>query len=89
MSLFTFKEIWTVDGSEELGEVCFKAVTVANIDNSANGSIKFAVGSLTGILRIIGHKSVDREEISSTVSVLAELDLGFPILEIESGIFIG
>ncbi|XP_035705356.1 protein PTHB1-like isoform X2 [Folsomia candida] len=88
MSLFTFKELWAVECGDGHNEFTSGSLVWSNFDNSPDGSVKFALGSLTGILRIIGHTSY--EDIhDTTVSILAEVNLGYPILQIESDVFIG
>jgi hypothetical protein len=89
MSLFQFKELWSVQCSEEHNNAFTSgSIVFANFDNSTDESIKFAVGSLTGVLCIIGHRSY--EDVNDTVAcVLAEVNLGYPILQIEADVFIG
>jgi hypothetical protein len=65
---------------------------VANIDNDSENGSKVVLGSYTGLLRIIGTPSsvfVDQGagEHKNAV-ILAELNLGFPILQVEANIFI-
>jgi hypothetical protein len=88
MSLFTFKELWSVECDEGFSAFLSKSLVAANIDNATDSSVKFVLGSLTGILRIIGQNS-NQIVNDYKVHVLAELDLGSPILQIETDVFIG
>jgi len=96
MSLFTIKEVWTVNCGETSNYFCDSSVQVGNVDSALDGSVKVVVGAFSGLLRIIGSKNVDRstqsvetsEDSNSKASILAELHLGAPILQIELGRFV-
>lgn len=96
MSLFTFKELWAVDCNEGFDSFSSKSLDFGNLDNDSSGKIKFVLGSFSGVLRIIGSpntspsdKDVESsQDISNRVVILAELNLGSPILQVEADVFV-
>jgi len=100
MSLFTLKDLWSIDCAEAGNTFSNKSICIGNIDNDAQGEEKVVLGSYSGILRLIGttmvkDTSVDSEDTTEQIStirkgnLLAELNLGFPILQVETGYFVG
>ena len=102
MSLFTLKDVWNVEcGGERSGNFSYKSVCIGNIENEGND--KIVVGSYSGVLRLFGTTEVkgstasadpianEEGQFSKTVKpvLLAELDLNSPILQVETGYFVG
>jgi hypothetical protein len=99
MSLFTLKDVWSIDCSERGHTFSNKSVSIGNVDNETGGGEKIVLGSYSGVLRLIGTAVVkdpadsesDSEQGLTSLrgNILAELNLGFPILQVETGFFVG
>uniref|UniRef100_H2XR31 Protein PTHB1-like n=1 Tax=Ciona intestinalis TaxID=7719 RepID=H2XR31_CIOIN len=83
MSLFQTHELWRSKNTSD--EECgFGCLSVANIDNSTDGSDKVIVGSYHGVVHIYSPTP----DLNHAHDVLLEVDLNLPILQIEAGRFI-
>ncbi|XP_078489458.1 protein PTHB1-like [Ciona intestinalis] len=83
MSLFQTHELWRSKNTSD--EECgFGCLSVANIDNSSDGSDKVIVGSYHGVVHIYSPTP----DLNHAHDVLLEVDLNLPILQIEAGRFI-
>lgn len=95
MTLFTYRDLWSLDINEPSNFISPRAIVVANVDNNPDDESILVVGSLTGFLRIIGavHETDNGEddyaEITEKVAVLAEFHLTSPILQVEAERFVG
>lgn len=83
MSLFRAREWWSTKlGDEE--EFDRGSMTVGNVDNDVDGSLKVVTGSFQGMLRV--HHPVKAD--FRIEDLLLEQDLGAPILQVSIGRFI-
>ena len=82
MSLFTVREWWgTTPGSasdEEFGGGC---LVVGNLDNAADGSLKIATGSFSGLLRLYQPRQAGYQ----VEDLMVEEQLDAPILQLGAG----
>ena len=80
MSLFRMREWWgtTPGANEEFGGGC---VAVGNLDNAADGTMKIATGSFSGMLRLYAP----REMNFRVEDVMLESELDAPILQLAAG----
>ena len=80
MSLFTAREWWGVTPgiNEDFGGGC---VTVGNIDNAADGALKIAIGSFSGLLRLY----FPRQAKYCVEDLMLESTLEAPILQLDTG----
>ncbi|CAG7831161.1 unnamed protein product [Allacma fusca] len=97
MSLFTIKELWSLDCNEASLSFTTNSVAVANIDNESEEIAKVVVGSFTGFLRIIGPPAGMEEASDNRFTfpaeplvgnMLAESQLGSPVLQVDTGKFV-
>ena len=97
MSLFTVRDFWSVDSGESHHTLTCNSIAVANVDNEPGEIAKVIVGSFTGFLRIFGPPTAEIAQIEDSAlfpsipqsgNLLAETQLGAPILQVEAGKFI-
>lgn len=93
MSLFTLTDIWSYNCDENNPHVfSHKSIVIGNIDNEeeSDDDEKIVLASYSGLLRIIGTTLSGEDDNSQLKgTLLAELHLGAPILQIEAGYFLG
>ena len=83
MSLFTVREWWgaTPGASEECGDGC---LAVGNLDNAADGALKVAMGSFSGMLRLY----YPREPTYRVEDLMVEHQCDAPVLQLAAGQFL-
>ena len=97
MTLFTYRDLWSLDINEPPSFISPRAVVAANVDNNPDDESVLIVGSLSGYLRIIGAvhgvesggTDDDYAEITDQAAILAEFQLTAPILQVEAERFVG
>lgn len=95
MTLFTYRDLWSLDINEPPNFISSRATVAANVDNNPDDESVLIVGSLSGFLRIIGaiHGTEsgddDYAEITDQAAILAEFHLSAPILQVEAERFVG
>lgn len=95
MTLFTYRDLWSLDINEPPNFISPRSVVVANVDNDTEEESVLIVGSLSGFLRIIGavrgtdSGEDDYAEITEQAAILAEFHLNAPILQVEAERFVG